>query len=189
MNGRDKDGVITMEACHFDHPPWFPDINGKQTPIIHPSMNRWTINLNDVNPKVKMEYIGDHGSEFPVIDPRFSMRDYRHGWYTSTDRTIPAPIPDSDFVYNAIVHFDVSNHKADRYAFKQGYVSEPMFVVKNASAAEGEGYVLSCVYGIPTNTSALCVFDAQNMRARPLGKALVSHRVPVCFHGTWRPAA
>ena len=60
---------------------------------------------------------------------------------------------------------------------------------RNASAAEGEGYVLTCVYDIPSNTSALCVFDAQNISAGPVGKAWVSHRVPVCFHGTWRPAA
>jgi carotenoid cleavage dioxygenase-like enzyme len=32
------------------------------------------------------------------------------------------------------------------------------------------------------------VFDAQNISAGPLGKAWVSHRVPVCFHGTWKSA-
>jgi carotenoid cleavage dioxygenase len=135
-----------------------------------------------------MAYLADHGAEFPVIDPRFAMREYQHGWYTSSDRTIPAHIPDSDVVYNSIVHFDVKSHKADSYAFKQGYVAEPMFVPRSASAGEGEGYVLCCVYDIPTNTSALCVFDAQNISAGPMGKAWLSHRVPVSFHGTWRPA-
>jgi carotenoid cleavage dioxygenase len=120
-----------------------------------------------------MAYLADHGAEFPVIDPRFAMREYQHGWYTSSDRTIPAHIPDSDVVYNSIVHFDVKSHKADSYA---------------SSAGEGEGYVLCCVYDIPTNTSALCVFDAQNISAGPMGKAWLSHRVPVSFHGTWRPA-
>jgi carotenoid cleavage dioxygenase len=61
-------------------------------------------------------------------------------------------------------------------------------VPKNADAAEGEGYVLTCVYDLQANTSALCVFDAQNISAGPLARAHVSHRVPVCFHGTWRNA-
>ncbi len=189
MNARDKDGVITLEACHFDSPPLFPMADGTPTPPnIHPSLARWTIDLNEANPRVKMNYLADHGAEFPVIDPRFAMRDYQHGWYTSSDRSIPARIPDSDVVYNAIVHFDVKNHTADSYAFEHGYVAEPMFVPRSADAAEGEGYVLCCVYDIPTNTSALCVFDAQNISAGPMGKAWVSHRVPVSFHGTWRPA-
>jgi carotenoid cleavage dioxygenase-like enzyme len=189
MNGHDKDGVITLEACHFDSPPLFPMADGTPTPPnIHPSLARWTIDLNEPNPRVKMAYLADHGAEFPVIDPRFAMREYQHGWYTSSDRTIPAHIPDSDVVYNSIVHFDVKSHKADSYAFKQGYVAEPMFVPRSASAGEGEGYVLCCVYDIPTNTSALCVFDAQNISAGPMGKAWLSHRVPVSFHGTWRPA-
>jgi len=189
MNGRDEDGVITMEACHFDSPPLFPMADGTPTPPnIHPYIARWTIDLNAPSPTVQMAKLADHGAEFPVIDPRYAMRDYTHGWYTSSDRKIPARIPDSDVVYNAIVHFNVRTLEFDTYAFEAGYVGEPMFVPRNAAAAEGEGYVLTCVYDIPSNTSALCVFDAQNISAGPVGKAKVSHRVPVSFHGTWRPA-
>ncbi|MEH6567702.1 MAG: carotenoid oxygenase family protein [Halioglobus sp.] len=188
MNGYDKDGVITMDACHFDHAPLFPDMDGNPTEPTHPSLTRWTIDLNAENSKVQMVRIGEPGAEFPVIDPRYAMREYRHGWYTSTDRTIEATIPDGDWVYNAIVHFDVTTNKADTFAFTEGHVSEPMFVPKNADAAEGEGYVLTCVYDLQANTSALCVFDAQKISAGPLARAHVSHRVPVCFHGTWRNA-
>jgi carotenoid cleavage dioxygenase len=189
MNGHDHNGVITLEACHFDSPPLFPMTDGTPTPPnVHPSLARWTIDLNAANPRVNMAYLADHGAEFPVIDPRFAMREYSHGWYTSSDRTIPARIPGSDVVYNAIVHFNVKTGQADTYAFESGYVAEPMFVPRSAAAAEGDGYVLCCVYEITTNTSALCVFDAQNIAAGPIGRAHVSHRVPVSFHGTWVPA-
>jgi carotenoid cleavage dioxygenase len=190
MNGRDRDGVITIEACHFDSPPLFPMADGTPTPPnIHPNLARWTLDLNAKQPRVKMEKLADHGAEFPVIDPRYAMRDYTHGWYTSSDRTIPAHIPDSDVVYNAIVHVNVKTQAFESYAFEAGYVGEPMFVPRSAAAAEGEGYVLTCVYDIPSNTSALCVFDAQHISAGPIGRAKVSHRVPVSFHGTWRPVA
>jgi len=189
-NGRDKDGVITLEACHFDSPPLFPMSDGTPTPAnIHPYLARWVIDLNQDSPRVSMERLGDHGAEFPVIDRRFATRDYQHTWYTSSDGSIPALIPDSDVVYNAIVRFDVKNHRADSYAFPQGYVAEPMFVPRSADAPEGDGWVLSTVYDIPSNTSALCVFNALDIAAGPIGKAWVSHRVPVSFHGTWRPAA
>ena len=189
MNGHDKDGVITLEACHFDSPPLFPMKDGTPTPAnIHPALARWVIDMKAEQPRVSMEYLADHGAEFPVIDPRFAMRDYQHGWYTSTDKKIPALIPDSDAVYNSIVHFDVKNHRADSYAFESGYVSEPMFVPRAADAAEGDGWVLSCVYDFKTKTSALHIFNALDIGAGPIGKAQVSHRVPVCFHGTWRQA-
>ncbi len=189
VNGRDKDGVITIEACHFDSPPLFPMADGTPTPAnVHPAIARWTIDLNQQSPRVKMEYLADHGAEFPVVDPRHAMREYTHAWYTSSDRTIPAQIPGSDVVYNAIVHFNVKTLTSDTYAFEAGYVSEPMFVPRTESSAEGDGYVLTCVYDITSNTSALCVFDAQNIAAGPVGRAKVSHRVPVCFHGTWKSA-
>ena len=163
--------------------------DGTPTPAnIHPALARWVIDMNAEQPRVSMEYLADHGAEFPVIDPRFAMRDYQHGWYTSTDKKIPALIPDSDAVYNSIVHFDVKNHRADSYAFESGYVSEPMFVPRAADAAEGDGGVLSCVYDFKTKTSALHIFNALDIAAGPIGKAQVSHRVPVCFHGTWRQA-
>jgi carotenoid cleavage dioxygenase len=188
MNGHDADGVITLEACHFDSPPLFPMQDGTPTPPnIHPTIARWTINMNSDSPRVAMNKLADHGAEFPVIDRRFAMRDYTHGWYTSTDRSIPARIPDSDVVYNAIVHFNVKTGADDTYAFDAGYVGEPMFVPREGGG-EGEGWVLSCVYDMPTNTSALCVFNALDIAAGPIGKAWVSHRVPVSFHGTWRPA-
>jgi carotenoid cleavage dioxygenase len=189
LNGFDRDGVITIESCHFDAPPLFPLVDGSATGIIHPRVNRWVIDMNGDQPRASKEYIGDNGAEFPVIDPRYAMREYTHAWYTSTDRSIPAPIPDSDWVYNSIEHFNVKTGEVDRYDFPNSHVAEPMFVPKSDSAAEGEGYVLDVVYNYDTNMSDMCVFDAQNISAGPIGKAKVSHRVPVSFHGTWMPTS
>jgi carotenoid cleavage dioxygenase-like enzyme len=154
-------------------------------PGVHPHMSRWVIDMNTSNPSIRMETIGDRGAEFPVIDPRFAMQDYTHGWYTTTDMTVPAPIPDSDYIYNSIDHIDVKTGKVDSYSFGNCYVTEPMYVPKSEKAAEGDGYVLDLVYNRDTNTSDMCVFDALNISSGPIGRAKVSHRVPVSFHGTW----
>ena len=116
------------------------------------------------------------------------MRAYRHCWFTSSDKTLPHTVPDAEWAYNALEHFDLSTGKSDRYAFANGMPSEPIFVPRSADAAEGEGYLLSVVYDFGSNTSDMCVFDAQDLAAGPTGRARVSHRVPVCFHGTWKPA-
>ena len=184
MNGHDKGGVITLEACEFEHAPLFPFVNGDMTPVTNPNMSQWVVDMNDSNPSVSMRAMGDRGAEFPVIDPRFAMQEYRHGWYTSSDRKVPAPIPDSDFIYNAIDHIDVTTGKVDSYSFGNCYVTEPMFV-PSEGAAEGEGYVLDLIYNRDTNTSDMCVFNSLDISAGPVARAKVSHRVPVSFHGTW----
>lgn len=187
MNGFDKDGVIMFDACLNEFAPLFPTADGKSTGQTNPRPARWTIDMNAANPKAEINYISDSYAEFPVIDPRYAMTEYQHTWFTSADKTVPNHIPDSDWAYNSIEHYNVATGAKQSFAFN-GNVSEPMFIPKSDSAAEGEGYVLTVVHDRDTNMSDMCVFDAQNIAAGPLGKAKVSHRVPVCFHGTWKPA-
>ena len=66
---------------------------------------------------------------------------------------------------------------------------EPVFVPRSATAAEGDGFVLSVIFRGATQCSDLAVFDAQNLKDGPLALAHLSHRVPAGFHGNWRGAA
>ena len=66
--------------------------------------------------------------------------------------------------------------------------SEPIFVPRSASAAEGDGFLLAYVYDANRGASHLVVLDAQNVSDGPLAKALLDHRVPYGFHGNWREA-
>lgn len=186
MNGYDKDGVITFDACLNDFAPLFPTVDGESTGITNPRPARWTIDMNAAQPSVGIDYLSESFAEFPVVDPRYAMSEYRHTWFTSSDKTVPNTVPNSEWAYNAIEHFNVETGEKQSFGFS-GNVSEPMFVPKNAEAAEGEGYVLTVVYDPDSNTSDMCVLDAQHVAAGPLGRAKVSHRVPACFHGTWRP--
>jgi carotenoid cleavage dioxygenase len=187
MNGYDKDGVITFDACLNDHAPLFPTPDGQSTGITNPRPARWRVDMNADNPNVTIDYLSDSFAEFPVIDPRHAMREYRHCWFTSSDKTVPNTVPDSEWAYNAVEHFNVETGKKQSFGFS-GNVSEPMFVPRSEDAAEGDGYVLSVVYVPETNTSDMCVFDAQYIGDGPIGRAKVTHRVPACFHGTWKPA-
>jgi len=187
MNGFDKDGVITIDACQFKQAPLFPKTDGSSTGTAEPHLHRWTLDVNDVNARVKTLRIDEAESEFPQCDPRYAMSEYRHGWYTSPDGIAKSGLEANDAFYNNVAHFDHQTRETQRYSFGNGVTSEAIFVPKSEDSAEGVGYLLSVVTDLDTNTSGLYVFDAQSLVDGPLAIAQLNHRVPVGFHGGWRP--
>jgi len=185
MNGYDKDGVITVDACQFDHAPLFPSADGTMMENTDPVLHRWTIDMNSKSPRVMSRRIDDYCSEFPVLDPRRAMRDYRYGFYTSADS-------DDGEMYNVVARFDHNTGRTDRYSFgdrETHFTSEAIFVPRSESAAEGEGYLLSVATDLGSGKSSLQVLDAQNVSAGPIAVAQLEHRIPIGFHGGWRPAS
>jgi carotenoid cleavage dioxygenase len=187
MNGFDKDGVITIDGCQFEHAPLFPTASGESTGKVQPYLTRWTIDMNNPDARVEFERIDQFESEFPQCDPRFSGREYRHGWYTSPDGELASTLEENDNFYNCLGHVDHASDKVDRYSLGQVVTSEGLFVPKSADAAEGEGYLLAVGTSFETRTSSLYIFDALKLSAGPLAVAHLSHRVPAGFHGFWRP--
>ncbi len=184
LNGFDKDGVITLDGCQFEHAPLFPDASGEMMPDAEPFLSRWNIDMNDASARVKSDRIDDVPSEFPQVDPRYAMREHKVGFYTNPDS-------DDGEMYNCVGRFDLSNNSAERYSFgprETTFTSEAIFVPKHDNAVEGEGYMLSVVTDLPTDTSALAILDAENVSAGPLAVAQLENRIPVGFHGGWRPA-
>ncbi|WP_101758023.1 carotenoid oxygenase family protein [Oceanicoccus sp. KOV_DT_Chl] len=189
MNGFDKDGVITIDGSQFEKPPLFPTADGEFTGAVAPFLNRWTIDLNKPDARVEFQQIDEFESEFPQCDPRYVGKPYRHGWYASPDGELKSDLKENDSYYNCVGHYDHQTKKVDRFSFGQGTTSEPMFVPKSAGAAEGEGYLLAVVTSFETKNSSLYILDALNLAQGPLAIAHLSHRVPVGFHGTWRPGS
>lgn len=183
MNGFDRDGVITVDGCQFEHAPLFPGADGEVLPDVDPFLSRWQIDLNNDSAKVRSERIDDVPSEFPQVDPRYAMGEYRYGFYN-------APEGDGGEMYNMVGRFDLSNNSAERYSFgprESTFTSEAIFVPKSDDAAEGQGYLLSVVTDLNAETSNLQILDAENVTDGPLAVAQLPHRVPVGFHGGWRP--
>ena len=74
-------------------------------------------------------------------------------------------------------------------AFGNATVSEPIFVPKSKDSPEADGYLLTVSTDFSTRSSTVNVFNATKLSAGPIGRAHLSHYVPVGFHGTWRPAS
>jgi carotenoid cleavage dioxygenase len=184
MNGFDQSGVITVDACQFDHAPLFPSPDGTMLPDTDPSLHRWTIDLNSDSPRVASRRVSSDYSEFPVHDPRRGMRDYRYGYYVSADS-------DEGEMYNVVSSIDHTTGSGERYSFgdrKSNFISETLFVPRSEAAAEDEGYLLTVATDLEAGKSRLAILDAQNVSAGPLATAPLEHRIPIGFHGGWRPA-
>lgn len=189
MNGFDKDGVITVDACQFSHAPLFPTPSGEPSGKAQPYLSRWTIDMNPAEPRAVSQRIDENESEFPQCDPRYAGKPYRHGWYTSCDGKMKSDLSENDNVYNVVGHFDHQTGKVDSFSCGPCHVSESIFVPASATAPEGEGYLLSVVTSYETRTSSLFVFNALNVAAGPVARVHLSHRIPAGFHGGWRPQA
>ena len=187
MNGFDKDGVITIDACQFEQAPLFPTPDGESTGKAHPHLSRWTIDMNDPDARAQFERIDEFESEFPQCDPRYVGQEYRHGWYTSPDGQLSSTLTENENFYNVVGHYDHLTGAVDRYSCGQAMTSEALFVPASENAAEGEGYLLSVVTSFATRTSSLYIFNALNLADGPLAKVHLSHCVPAGFHGAWRP--
>jgi carotenoid cleavage dioxygenase-like enzyme len=130
-----------------------------------------------------VETLDDATCEFPRLDDRFTGLKYRHGYFACN--TVADPVSRG---YNALAHIDHDTGTIKRYEMPGEFASsEPVFVPRNSSSAEGEGYLIANVYDVTTDNSHLMILDAENIEQGPIGKAMLNHRVPFGFHGNWRP--
>jgi carotenoid cleavage dioxygenase len=65
-------------------------------------------------------------------------------------------------------------------------VSEPVFVPKSKTSAEGIGWLLATIYRHESHCSDLVVLDAASVASGPVATARLDHRIPFGFHGSWR---
>ena len=185
MNAYEDGDKIVGDVMQYDAAPLFPDPNGRpgdpDKAIAH--LTRWTFDPSSNTNGFKREQIDDLAGEFPRFDERFAGLDYRHGYFAaSSDRKALD-------AFDMLTHIDFKTDKRTAYQLPKGdFVSEPIFVPREAGSPEGDGYLLATVYRGADKRSDLAVFDAAELERGPIAVAELSHRVPFGFHGNWRPA-
>jgi carotenoid cleavage dioxygenase-like enzyme len=158
---------------------------GEDVEFVDAHLVRWTLDLDGGT--LKQEPIDDRAVEFPRIDERFTGLDYRYGFAAGSgaEKSV-LPL----LGMNAVVRYDVRSGARDAHDLgAHDATGEPIFVPRNAEAAEGEGYVLSVVYRSREDRSDLLILDAENVSGEPVATVHLPHRVPGGFHGNWRPGA
>lgn len=141
---------------------------------------RWTIDLDGGS--LKQEALDERSIEFPRLDERRAGLDYRFGYAAGGGDVVRG--------FDALLRYDLRSGGCSAHRLREGSgASEPVFVPRHAAAGEGDGFLLSVVYRADERRSDLVILDAQNLEREPLATVRLPHRVPMGFHGNWRPAA
>jgi carotenoid cleavage dioxygenase-like enzyme len=182
MNAWDEGNLIHADVMEYPVAPLFPSVDGSRGQDTGARLVRWTFDMAGASNQIKRTPLDDMAGEFPRFDERHAGLAYRHGWFAaSTGR--------AGGNFDAIAHVDLATGKRGAYEFEAGDgPGEPVFVPRSATAAEGDGWVVSVVYRGNEDRSDFVVFDAQDIAAGPIAAARLPRRVPFGFHGNWRQA-
>ena len=128
---------------------------------------------------LRSDAIWGEASEFPVLDPRFEG-GAAHALF----------ILCADEERHAIARLDLKTRRARVVTLGENEKgSEPIFVPRNETAPECDGWVLSLVYDGERDTSHLAIFDTARFEDGPVARCHFETHVPMTFHGVWLPRA
>tara|TARA_B100000378_G_scaffold206493_2_gene169743 strand:+ start:285 stop:1697 length:1413 start_codon:yes stop_codon:yes gene_type:complete len=184
MNAYTEGNKIIADVMQFEEPPLFPNVDGSQgdPKKAEAKLNRWEIDLSSNSGNIKKSYLDEDLGEFPRLDDRYSMMNYRHGYYAAGIGDHPEGVG-----FNSIAHYDHKSAKKEWFSLpKHDAVGEPVFIPAKNNSDEGEGYLICTAYRGQENRSDLLVLDAQNIQDGPLATAKLPHRIPFGFHGNWK---
>jgi carotenoid cleavage dioxygenase len=139
---------------------------------------RWTLDLQSGS--VVDHQIDDVSSEFPRIDDRRAGLKHRYGYFTAI------PSIANEFDFTALAKRDYVTGNSEFQKLEGGKSpSEPVFVPRNKSSAEDDGWILSLWYDPTVDRSELVIQDARDFSGETAARVKLNHRVPYGFHGNW----
>jgi carotenoid cleavage dioxygenase-like enzyme len=135
---------------------------------------------------VSEERLDDIDHAFPRHDERRVGFDYSVGFGVAPRN----PGDEEMGTDTSIVRWEMPSGVRSVHDFGPGRLTgEPVFVPRDDTAAEGDGFIVTFVYDKATNSSEFVVLDARDMAAAPLATVPIPQRIPHGFHGSWVPAA
>ncbi len=169
-----EDGKVVVDLCTYGS-MFESDLNGPFGDS-EPRLDRWTI--DPAAGTVGAEVVDERFNEFPRHDPRVGGRRHRYG-YTASGSTAGSdlfgPTRKIDLDSGTITEFD---HGPGRGG------AEPVFVPKEGSTAEDDGWLIMFVHDATADRSDLVIVDAGEFDSE-IARIELPRRVPHGFHGNW----
>ncbi len=174
MNAYDApDGTVVIDLCVYSVMfakdligPFGDGLARLERWVVNPTLRTCSTTVIDETPQ-----------EFPRHHGRLTAKPYRFGYCASPSPTEPGwPTLKHDLVTGERWVFD---HGPGRSA------GEPVFVSRNGSTAEDDGWLLTFVHDVPKGTAELVVLDAQDFSRREVARVELPQRIPYGFHGNW----
>ncbi len=191
LNAYDFGNDIVAEFVGYDNPDHFIGTNallseimvGRKGNAVYPgTIRRYVINLK--KNCIYQEILAHESYEFQIVNPHRLGHKHRHGYFTYSN--------DTALQDTGIAQFDMANGHRELFDFGSNFlVGEPVFAsrpgtIYSGAEPEEEGWLLSQVFDLTTQTSFFAVFAANRIGDGPIARILLEHHVPISFHGCWR---
>ncbi len=174
MNAYDDGDTVVLDAVR--HPKMFD--KERRGPSEGPStIDRWR--LNTITGVATEERIDDRPQELPRINESLVGLPYRYGYTAGVGQGFA-----QDTLIKVDMHTGRTQARTDTSRYGYG---EPVYVAREGSTAEDDGYVMALRFDAETSTSDLAVFDAGAITDDPIAVVHVPVRIPNGFHGNWIP--
>ena len=174
MNAYDDGDEVVLDAAR--HPKMF-DRERRGPSEGDPVLTRWR--LNPSTGAAKEETVNDRPQEFPRINESLIGRSYRYGYSAGVG---------TGFAQDTLMKTDLTTFAVQARADQPRYgYGEPVFVARDGSVAEDDGWVMALRHDTQNDTSDLAIFDARAITDDPVAVVHLPVRVPNGFHGNWVP--
>ena len=174
MNAYDEvDGSVVIDLCVYDS--MFDKVRNGPFQESLARLERWVINPRTRSASITV--IDATGQEFPRHRGRLASKAYRFGYCGAVSVATPEwPTLKHDLVTGERWSFD---HGPGRGA------GEPVFVPREGSVDEDDGWLVTFVHDEPNAKAELVVLDAQDFGRGEVARVLLPQRIPYGFHGNW----
>ncbi|MFE2875096.1 carotenoid oxygenase family protein [Streptomyces roseus] len=179
----DVRGRIVLEAPRFDRSAWQSSWKWwvgapgyGTTPNAGSTFHRWII--DPATGKVTTESLNDLVTEFPAINDAHTGTDYRYSYAIA--------FPGAGLSGYHTAKLDSRTGEQRLFAHGEGRMpGEAVFAPAEGATAEDDGYLLTIVSDVKTDTSELLVLDAGDLNT--VAAVELPRRVPAGIHGHWIP--
>ena len=166
------DGTVVLDAVR--HEKMF-DVERRGPNEGLPTFDRWI--LDPQTAKAKQERIDDRPQEFPRMNESLLGHKHEFGYFAG----IANVFTQADLIkQNLAKRTTQVRHDGNNFGY-----GEPVFVPRENSKLEDDGYVMALRHNTDTDLSDLVVLDAQDFVGEPVAVVSLPVRVPNGFHGNW----
>jgi len=170
----DPGGDVVIDLCVYER--MFDRDRAGPFGDAMPRLERWRVNPG--SRRVSVDVIDTRPNEFPRHHEAFSTQPYRFGYCVS-------PSPDPGAGWPTLKHdlhagtCEVFDHGPGRAA------GEAVFVPKAGAADEDDGWLLTFIHDLNTESTEFVVIDACAFKRGYVARITLPQRVPFGFHGNW----
>jgi carotenoid cleavage dioxygenase-like enzyme len=151
--------------------------NGQRTPV-NGRFSR--VSVDPARGTADLTHIGEGSSEFPRIDDRLTGRRHRY-------LTVGAASGQHDLArgeHDRLARWDVATGQCQVWD-TDASIGEIVFVPRNGSAEELDGYYMTLARALPDDRSWLYIWDAADFPSPPMARIAIPAAVPNGLHANW----